>query len=165
MNEKNGEQRGTGEPDWNAKLLPLISALAGIVVLWATWFFYNNALDDPGFPWYRWIQPVLMVLGGVMCLIAAPLLLMRRDSGRDLLRMAVVIIPAILAIRLLIVGILFLVKLVSKLSDGTVNDWLSGISDLNPVKIGINIAVVAVVILFVLWGKAASKAKQTTKEK
>ncbi|MBP1996542.1 hypothetical protein [Paenibacillus eucommiae] len=159
-NSKKGQQ-DNGSLDWNASLLSLISLAAGIMILWATWFFYKDALDTPGFPWYRWIQPILMVLGGILSLIAAALLLMRRDSGMAVLKTAVGIIPVILALRLLIVIIIF----IGKAFDGTIMARLNDIT-MSPLKITINVAVVVVIILLVQLGKAGkSKSDKAMKEK
>lgn len=132
--------------------MPVVSALTGIIALWATWYFYKDAWDDPAFPWYRWIQPAFMAFGGILCFVAAALLMMRKDSGRDVLRVAIGVIPVILALRLVIVAILF----AGKIFDGTIVDRPGEIS---LVKIAVNIAVVAAIIWFVQQGKSSASKK------
>jgi len=150
-------------PYWTYRVLPLISAMAGAAVLWAAWFFFGDSFGESGVRWYYWITPVLLALGGLLCLAASPLLLMRKSAGRDLLKAAVGIIPLILAIRLLIVVTLFVDMVIRRIFDGTLFDFV-GELDYNPFKIAINVAVVAAIILFVVIGKAA-KSKQTPKGK
>lgn len=141
-------------------LLTVISVVVGVIVLWATWVFYGDSLDNPDFPWYRWIQPALQAIGGAMCLAAAILLLMRKPAGRDLLRAAIGIIPLILVLRLIIVAIRFVIKAVRWIYEGAIMEQLH----VNPGIIAINAAVVAAVITLAMLGKKAKSAQAAKEE-
>jgi len=143
MNENNRGQSSV----WNTFLLPLLSAVAGVTALWATWFFYKDSLSSPEFHWYLWIQPILMVLAGVLSLVAAGLLLMRKPIGKELLSAALSIIPLILAIRLVIVVMIFVGNVIRWGYDGTLLDWIHHFSLASP-KIVISLAVIAAIYWF-----------------
>lgn len=83
-------------------ILAVLSAAAGTFVLWLTWYYYHDALGVPVLDWLGLIQPMLMVVGGVMGLVAAALLAFGHSAGRDVLKMAFSILPMILALRLVV---------------------------------------------------------------
>ncbi|MDQ6418883.1 hypothetical protein RB620_05455 [Paenibacillus sp. LHD-117] len=89
----------------NNRVLAVLSLLAGILVLAGTWFFYQERIDWPNFHWYHWIQPGLMVLGGLLCFGAAIGYLTgnRDNNSKNMLILAGSMIPFILALRLVIV--------------------------------------------------------------
>ena len=88
---------------WEYRILPFLSVAVGAIVLWSVWFFYHDRWGDSDFPWYRGIQPVLMVIGALLCFFASIQLFLRQPSGKDWLKMAWAVIPIIFALRLLIV--------------------------------------------------------------
>lgn len=150
--------------------MPLISVIAGAAVLWATWFFYQDDWNSTSFPWFRWIQPLLMVIAGLLCFIAATLFVVRKpSSGWELLKTAVYMIPVILAIRLVIVIIIFIGFVGRKLGDnagrimdGTLFDGINLSSRSIVIQAVIIVVVVVVVVCFLL--NIAKKAKKTSKE-
>jgi hypothetical protein len=168
MSEKNKlEQWSNDAPKWLVNLMPLISAVAGIVGLWATWFFYQDEWNSTSFPWFRWIQPALMVFAGFMCLVAAVLFAVRKRSGWDVLLMAMSIIPIIFALRLVIIILIFIGFVgrkigdnASRIMDGTFFDQIS----LSPRNIVIQIAILVIVVVIFLFNRA-DKAKKSSKEK
>ncbi|MFD0672899.1 hypothetical protein [Cohnella sp. GCM10027633] len=135
-----------------------ISALIGMAALWAVWHFYGDALDDPEFRWYHWIQPILMTIGSLTALAAAPILATGRKSGWEWFKLALSFIPIILAARLVIVVFVVAGKAAGKLSDGSFFEWLS---DANPVKLTINIAII---IFIIMLGWLSRKSKSGAKE-
>jgi len=151
MNDENRlRQLCSDAPGWVTAILPLVSAAAGGLVLWATWFFYGG-LYPSGFTWYNWIQPVLMVIGGLLALAAAPLLATRRPAGWDLLRAAITLIPIILALRLVIVVIFAVGHVGGAVLDGSLVDRLGSIS---PASIAVTAAILAVVGIASLLGRS-----------
>ncbi len=88
---------------WDYRILPFLGVVAGALVLWSVWFFYQDRWGDSDFPWYRGIQPVLMVIGALLCFFASIQLFLRQPSGKDWLKLAWAVIPIIFALRLLIV--------------------------------------------------------------
>ena len=166
MSNKNKlEQFFDEAPSWVSNLVPLISAVTGAIVLWATWFFYNDVYTAPSFQWYNWLQPVLMVIAGVMCLFASGLLAKRRPDAWDYLWLAISMFPIILALRLVI----FIVRLIGftaswlgdnagQIANGSIFDRVS----LSPFNIA-NIVVVIAIILFALL-KRRDKSKKILKE-
>lgn len=142
MSDENRLQQFCNDaPGWVTAILPLISAAAGGIVLWATWFFYSD-LYLSGFTWYNWIQPALMILGGLLALAAAPLFVMKRSAGWDLLWTAIVMIPIILALRLVIVVILGIGHLGGLILDGSLPARLGSIS---PASIAVTVVILAVI--------------------
>lgn len=156
MNTMTGPKKSNNAAaTWEA----LLSAVAGVVVLWATWFFYNDRLRSPGTEWYAWIRPTLLVLGGILSLVAAALLAARRPSGRVTLRLAIGTIPVFLATGLVIVALRF-VGFIVDVGRGVVNnadqltvDTLLDRLRLSPLALA-NVIVVALIILVVLLSKA-----------
>lgn len=140
-------------PSWAVNVLPIITALVGGLVLWATWFFYKDIYAAPNFYWYNWLQPVLMILAGFMCFSAAALLAMRNSAGWEVLWTAVSLIPLILALRLVIVIARFIGFMVhwvgdnaGQLADGTFFDQIS-LSAFNIANIVVVVAIVIVSLL------------------
>ncbi|WP_292517857.1 hypothetical protein [Methanoculleus sp.] len=151
MNDENRlKQLCNDAPGWVTTILPLVSAAAGGLVLWATWFFYGD-LYPSGFTWHNWIQPALMVIGGLLALAAAGLLVMRRPGGWDLLWAAITMIPVILALRLVIVVILAVGHVSSAVLDGSLVDRLGSIS---PASIAVTVVILAAIGIASLLGKA-----------
>jgi len=167
MNKENTpEQWITEVPDWVVRVLPLMCAVAGGLLLTATWFFYKDSWNTAGFHWYQWIRPALMVLAGILCLIAAALLAMHKPVGWNVLLTAAGMIPVILAIGLVMVAIRVLARAGSwiadnsgRLSDGTFLNQLT----INPRNIAISALILAIVLLATLVN--ASKSKKTPGEK
>jgi len=104
-------------PNWVVNVLPMITALVGGLVLWATWFFYKDIYAAPNFYWYHWLQPVLMILTGFMCFIASALLIVRNSAGWEVLWTAISLIPIIFALRLVIVIVRFIGFVIHWLGD------------------------------------------------
>lgn len=151
MNDENRlKQLCSDAPGWVTAILPLVSAAAGGLVLWATWFFYGG-LYLSGFTWYNWIQPALMVIGGLLALAAVPLLATRRPAGWDLLWTAIVMIPVILALRLVIVVILGIGHLGGLILDGSLVDRIGSIS---PMSLAVSVVILAVIGVASLLGRA-----------
>lgn len=151
MNDENRlKQLCNDAPGWVTTVLPFVSAAAGGLVLWAIWSFYGG-LYPSGFTWYDWIQPALMVLGGLLALAAAPLLAMRKPAGWDLLRAAITLIPVILALRLVIVVIFAVGHVGGAILDGSLVDRLGSIS---PASIAVTAAILAVVGIASLLGRS-----------
>ncbi|TGE35564.1 hypothetical protein E4K67_24935 [Desulfosporosinus fructosivorans] len=167
MSKKNKlEQVFDEAPSWLLNLLPVISAVIGVIVLWATWYFYKDVYTAPSFRWYNWLQPALLVSAGLMCLIASRLLANRKTDGWDYLWLAISMVPIILALRLVIVIVRFigftaswLGDNVGQLADGTILDRIS----LSPLNIA-NIVVVLVIVLFALL-RRVDKSENIPKEK
>jgi len=149
-------------PNRATKLLPLIVATAGIVILGATWFLFQDLLQNPEIPWYHWIRPALTVLVGVLCLIAAASLLPGKQIGWDILKAAVAIIPLIFLIGLFIVMIKFAGNAVRWIFDGSLVDKLL---EIPPKSIAISAVVLAAICLFYLVEKHQQNSGETPKEK
>ncbi|TYP68937.1 hypothetical protein [Paenibacillus methanolicus] len=142
--------------DSDRKWFAALSAAAGIIALGAVWYFYADNWQAGDLPWYGWIQPALMALGGIMALAASPLILARSEHGKPLFQMALGMIPVVFALRLLIV----VVFLVGRLFDGSIFDRMPEHIEASPLKIAINAAVVIAIIQLVKWSK---KAKSNSK--
>lgn len=91
------------------KALAALSALGGGIVILGTWLFYRERLVAPAGNWLAWLQPTLLAIGGVLALIAAAQVATRRPGGRETLRLALSVVPVILATRLIVVGVRVLV--------------------------------------------------------
>jgi hypothetical protein len=156
----NPEQSSGADRYWEA----LLYAVAGGIVLVGTWYFFGRHLLASDTEWYAWIRPMLLALGGVLCLFAAVLTAARHPSGRDLLQLAVGIIPLVFAIGLLILPLRFI---------GGVMDWIGGNAALpsfdgvidrlwsSQQRLALNLAVIAAVILLGILGHSAkSRAEQ-----
>lgn len=83
--------------------IAVASAVAGVMVLAGTWLFYHERLLAPGNDLLSWVQPTLLVIGGLLAIVGAALIAARRPSGLEVLKLAVGVIPIILAARLIIV--------------------------------------------------------------
>lgn len=131
------------------------SALVSGVVLWAAWAFYSERLQATGAAWHDWIGPLVLALGGVLGLVAAALLALRRPSGREVLQVAGATIPLFLAVGLLFVPFRVAGEIAGRLSHGIA---LPAFGDLverlrqSPPFIA-NIAIVALIILVAIVGQ------------
>ena len=149
-------------PSWVVILLTFIVTLVGGIVLYITWFYYKDLWNATNSNWFYWIQPALMVLSGVMCLIAAPLLAMRNSESWNYLRTAFNLVPIIFAVRLVIVALRFLGYVsgnVGGLMDGTLLDSISMSS-----KNIANLVIVIAIVLFALY-RASRKSKNLPGDK
>lgn len=168
MNKKNKLQLlGEKAPSWVINVLPMISVLAGVLILWVTWFFYQEIYAGPNFQWYNWLQPALMILAGVLCFIASALLAIRSSAGWEVLWAAISIIPLILALRLVIVIVRFVGFMINwigdnagHLADGTFFDQIS----LTPLNIA-NIVVVAAIVIISLLNRSNNYARKPKEKK
>lgn len=147
--EKCSEQIYPAVPDWLMQILPIICIVVGSLTLLVTWYFYKDIWNTPGFHWYAWLQPALMVLAGLLSIGASVLFAVRRQAAWDLLTAAVCMVPAILVVRLTIAIILVLVNALGWVSvnagsllDGTL---LAGL-DLNPWTVARNAGIVILIV-------------------
>ncbi|MFC4099654.1 hypothetical protein [Paenibacillus xanthanilyticus] len=149
MSESKASTASVKETD--RKWFAALSAAAGVLALWAVWFFYADHWQAADLPWYRWIQPALMALGGIMALAASALILARSEHGKPLFQMALGMIPVVFALRLLIV----IVFLVGRLFDGSIVERMPEQIEAHPLQIVINVVVVIAIVQLVQWSKKA----------
>jgi hypothetical protein len=96
------------EKSQNAKLkrehifLSFISTFLSGAALWYAWLRFNRMLNRPELNWYAWIQPAAMALVGVLCLLAAILLILGKPSGMSVFKAGLSIIPLLLFSNLVI---------------------------------------------------------------
>lgn len=156
MNMNDSRANSTAVKESDRKWLAALSAVAGIIALGAVWYFYADHWQAGDLPWYRWIQPALMSLGGIMALAASPLILSHSEHGKPLFQMALGMIPVVFALRLLIVAVF----LVGRLFDGSIFDRMPEHIEASPLKIAINVVVVIAIVQLVQWRmKAKSNSK------
>ncbi|WP_308637220.1 hypothetical protein [Paenibacillus silvisoli] len=153
-------QTSTPPTGWKALsfgTLGTIGAVAGPLLLLVTWLLFRNKWES--LAWYGWITPALLTLAGVLCLLAAILLLARRTAGRDVLELALALIPITLALRLVTVIVIFIGTAARKLFDGSIGSFFSDL-DFTSTKFIVNVAVVVVIIALVSIRRTAkNKAK------
>lgn len=141
-----------------ALLEALLYAVAGAVILLGTWFFFGSRLRGPGVEWYGWIRPILLAIGGLLCFVAAALAALRRRSAWDVIQLGVGMIPLTLALGLLLLPIRFVGNLLGWMGGDASFPSFDAIVDRlwsSPLKLAINVAVIAVVILLGLLGRSA----------
>ncbi|SDX58057.1 hypothetical protein [Paenibacillus sp. CF384] len=139
--------------------LGLLAVLAGIAYPLVTWLIFRNSWDSPDFHWYEWITPIALLLGGAMSWLAAVMLFIRNAAGRDVLELAIAIVPITLAIRLLIVIVVFIGTIARRLLDGSVVDFFKDL-EVSSGKLLINIALILVIITLILI-RTNAKSKST----
>ena len=167
MNETNiREQASASAQDGLGVILPIIAAVAGVLLLAATWFFYKDTWSAAGFEWYQWIRPGLMVLASILCLIAAALLVLRKPAGRDVLLMAACVVPLILLVGLITVALRLVVNVGSRIADtlGSIVDGTFSVQlSVEPRHIAIGAVILAVVLL--VTAASAMKSGKSPGEK
>ncbi|MFY0758022.1 hypothetical protein AB1K32_03950 [Metabacillus dongyingensis] len=113
MSNNDEEKSKDQPPKWLLPILPFISLALGGASLWFSWFRYTRMVNQFGFQWYNWIQPVLLVLAGILFFYAALLFIIGKPSGWAILINGISVIPVILFINLVILigrGIVHLIK-------------------------------------------------------
>ncbi|SFT26686.1 hypothetical protein [Paenibacillus sp. BC26] len=164
MNEPvNETQSGTGWRSLPLNTLGLLAVLAGIAFPLVTWLLFRNSWGSPDFHWYEWLTPILLLLGGAMSWLAAAMLFSRRTAGRDMLELAIAIVPITLAMRLLIVIIVLIGTVARRLLDGSVVDFFKDL-ELSSGKLLINIALILVIITLIIVRTNAKSKPQPPKE-
>jgi hypothetical protein len=91
-------------------LYPFLSGIVGSGVLWYVWLRSLNLLQRADAQWYEWIQPVMLVLVGVMGLWATLLFIMRRPLALSVFKLGLSIVPLLLLVNLLILLIRVIVN-------------------------------------------------------
>lgn len=89
-------------PNWLTGFLPLLSAVLGGGALWIAWFRHQHIVNQSEFHWYAWIQPIGLVLAGVLCLLATILFILGKASAWSVFKTGLSIVPLILFTNLLI---------------------------------------------------------------
>ena len=134
-------------PHWLAAVL---SAVAGGLVLWGTWFWYGERLPLFGADWLAWVQPILLVCCGLLCFVAAALLAVRHPRGREVAGVALGFIPVILAARLVVVALRAIGKALgwfgANATELTVGNFFGWLRD-HPRSVAVNLVILAVVII------------------
>lgn len=135
---------------WQSFALAALSAVAGSAVLWGTWLFYKERIWAPGNDVLSWVQPTLLLIGGFLAIAASALLVAGRPAGREVLKLAIGVIPVILVARLVIVVLHGVAYLFRSITDNAGQLSLDSVVDrvrLNPLSLAINLALIVALIL------------------
>lgn len=132
-------------PKWLNGFLPLLSILLGSGALWLAWVRYQNIVNGAGFFWYSWIQPVGLVLVGVLCIVATILFLLDKASAWSVFKTALSIVPLMLFINFIIL----LFRIAQSLIQGNAISFISGLYA-SPVNKVILTVVVIVILLSIV---------------
>lgn len=83
-------------------MLCFMSIVLSGAAIWYTWLRVTNLVSRADDRWYEWIQPLLMVLFAVICLVAAALFLFRKSEAASYFKLGLSVIPLILFVNLMI---------------------------------------------------------------
>ncbi len=144
-------------PLFAARIISLAVMVLGIAVLWSVWFFYEERWRHGELISYYGIQPLLMIGGGTLAFISGCLMMTRSFRGIRLLKLALSIIPLILALRLIILIVRAIGYAVNWIGDHAAEfmdgSILTRIGDINP----LGFAPLAIVILIAIIVKIGKK--------
>jgi len=105
---------------------------------------YDSLIGGAPFPWLGWVRFGFVSLAGFLCFAAAALYLLGRWSGKDVLKGGLSLIPAMLAVNLIVLA----VRNVLKLFQGDAFGWIERLFS-HPAKL---IGPAAVLIVLVILG-------------
>lgn len=156
MNTTPKEKLPDQTPKWLANLLPFISTILGSAAIWFAWFRYNSIVIRPEFHWYDWIQPALIALMGILCLLATLLFILGKPSGLSVLTYGLSIVPLILFSNLVIL----VFRIIQNIIQGNAQSFFD-----NLFAQPRNMVIPVVVIVLILLGYLEKRVKNKDNER
>ena len=142
-------------PKWLISLLPLFSTILGGTALWLAWARYKGIVNGTEVYWYAWIQPIALVLVGILCFLAAVLFISGKASAWPVFKAGLSIVPLILFINLLIL----IFRVIQSILQGNGISFISRLYA-SPVN-----KVILAVVIFIILSSIVKEIKQNSQNK
>jgi hypothetical protein len=136
-------------------LLAFISLVLGGTAVWYAWLRYASLMSRIDTGWHEWIQPLMVVLFGLLSLWAAVLFMLHKPDGLSYFKLGLSIIPLILFVNLVIL----LLKAVAGILQGNAAFLLDRVLSQPHKFIMIPIVIIALILLGVLNNTEDQKTK------
>lgn len=141
MDNNSQEKLAYQTPKWLINLTPLAAIALSGAAFWYAWLKYNNIMNQLESHWYVWISPVLIVLVGILCLLAAILFIAGKPSAWSVFMGGLSIIPIALFSNLVIL----IFRVIQNTVQGNADPFLARLST-SPLKTILTIIAIVIVL-------------------
>ena len=131
------------------------SGILGGGALWYAWLRFTSLISRIDADWYDWINPVMVLLLGFVCLWASLLFIIKNSSAMSIFKLGLSIVPVVLFVNLIIL----VIRVAIGILQGNAGFFLERILSYPHKALLIPIIVIALLILGVLTKTEEKKAK------